>query len=207
MKDCEKYDILYKLILQRNSGQGYHGYHRYVVGREACAFFKGKHKRIMHKPSIPCTNDTTIANFFSQPFIYVYNSADTSFVYKGLVDSIREEYEVYFYSRLPLEADSLIRMPLIPDTRVTMKMLTEKNVFLIGDSFECFLVREFCSEVKRELASKGGKAISLGITINPYNRKRRTLFYDSKDKKRFRHLVNFPWMIGNRRTMLIELDT
>lgn len=42
VKDCKKYGIQCKMTMRRNSGQGYHGYHRIIVGREACDFFKGK---------------------------------------------------------------------------------------------------------------------------------------------------------------------
>ena len=113
----EEKDIPYELVLRRNAGQGYHGYHRHVVGREACEFFKDRkkiHRRFGNNKPLP--EDTTIADFYSKPFVYVYNAADTSHVYKEVVDNIRKEYEQYLYSKLPL----------VPDMRVTQMMLREK---------------------------------------------------------------------------------
>lgn len=209
VKDCEKYDVPYTLVLRRNTGQGYHGYHRLVVGREACEFFKDKQKkRVVIKNRMLNRNDTTIADFYSRPFIYVYNASDTTSAYKELVNSIRKEYEDYLYARLPLEPDSIVRMPLIPDTRVTKKMLIQKNVFLIGKNFGSFHVKKFTYELKKELASyKYNKDISLISAANPYNLELKVLFYTSKDKKNFKHSINFPWINGFCRTIEANINT
>lgn len=129
--DCKKYGVPYQLMLRRNSGLGYHGYHRLIVGRDACDFFMRKRKEeIPYWESPSFTKEMTIVDFYSKPFIYVYNAADTSAVYRKLVDSIQTEYETYLYARLPLEVDNGIpNMPLIPDSRVTRKLL-EENTYI-----------------------------------------------------------------------------
>lgn len=205
VKDCEKYGVPYELKLHRNSGQGYHGYHRLVVGRDACDFFKDKRKNSSPRSrcSIP-PRDTTVADFYTKPFIYIYNVADTSSVYKKLVDDIRNEYEEYLYARLPLDKQTIVpRMPLVPCTRVTRKMLAEKNIFLIGNRFTCQHVNGFAEEIEKKV-NKGitGKSdIILSCVKNPANRDGMVLLYKSSKGKLFKHSINYPWRNGFRRTL------
>ena len=206
LKDCDRHHIPYRLTLRRNSGQGYHGYHRLLVGREACDFFKDKSRahRAHVKYRFP-VNDTTVADFYRRPFIYVYNAADTSAVYRRLVADVRKEYEGYLYSRLPIDNDTVTcRMPLVPDTRVTRRMLAEKNVFLIGEDFGCHNVRAFAREVAKGKPRVRAEEVMLTATENPYNSGGMALLYTSGRGSRFKHIISYPWRHGFRRTMTKE---
>ncbi len=203
LTDCDKYNIPYRLTLRRNSGQGYRGYHRLLVGRYACEFFKDKSRegRTHVKYRYP-VNDTTVADFYRRPFIYVYNAADTSAAYRQLLADVRKEYEGYLYARLPLDKDTMTsRMPLVPDTRVTRRMLTEKNVFLIGEDFGCHNVMAFAGEVVKAKPRVKPDEVVLTATVNPYNGDGMALLYTSGRGSRFAHLINYPWKHGFRRTM------
>ncbi len=208
VEDCDKYHIPYRLTLRRNSGQGYHGYHRLIVGRDACDFFKDKTKahRTHVKYRFP-VNDTTVADFYSRPFIYVYNAADTSAVYRQLVADVRKEYESYLYSILPIDRDTVTcRMPLVPDTRVTRRMLAEKNVLLIGENFGCHNVRAFAKEVINAKPHVKEDEVVLTATRNPYNSDGMALLYTSGRGPHFKHIINYPWRHGFRRTMTKDND-
>lgn len=197
MKDCRKRRIPYQFALRRNSGQGYQGYHRHVIGREACDFFKNKKKTHVKPKSYKTPQqDSTIANFYSRPFIYVYNAADTSVVYKELVDSIRNEYELYLYSELPL----------FPDTRVTQKMLREKNIFLIGDNFNCHHVKEFVKAIKKHGVYSQENGVMLAVHNKPYGWDGKTLLYTSSRSKQFKHIINYPWKQGFRRIITKDIE-
>jgi hypothetical protein len=197
VKDCEKIGISYELVLRRNTGQGYHGYHRHVVGREACEFFKDRkkiHRRFRGYKPLP--EDSTIADFYSKPFIYIYNVADTSKIYKEVVDSIRNEYELYLYSKLPL----------YPDMQVTQKMLKEKNVFLIGDQFGCYHVKNFAEAIQRNAVCPVDSTVTLAAYNKPYNWEGKVLLYTSGKPKHFKHIVNYPWKRGFRRTITKRVE-
>ena len=197
VKDCEEIGIPYELVLRRNTGQGFHGYHRHVVGRDACMFFKDKkksYKRIRSYKPLP--NDSTIADFYSEPFIYIYNVADTSKTYKEVVDSIRNEYELYLYSKLPL----------YPDMQVTQKMLKEKNIFLIGDKFSCYYVKSFAEAIQRNAICPTDSTVTLAAYNKPYNWEGKMLLYTSDKPEHFKHIVNYPWKRGFRRTITKKIE-
>lgn len=192
-----------RLTLRRNTAHGAYGYHRIVLGREALEFFEGIRRRPINAGSyIMPPRDTTVADFYGRPFIYVYNAADTSAVYRKLVDDIRDEYENYLYARLPF--DSLkkdVRMPLIPDTRVTRGMLEDRNVFLIGERFECQNVNDFAHEVAKGKPSVKPGEVMLTACDNPYNKDGMALLYTSGKGPHFGHLINYPWIQGFNRTL------
>lgn len=198
IRDCEEKGIPYTLMLRMNKGRGNDGYHRHLVGKDAFDFFKDRKKSNNNgsKKQFKHPKDTTIADFYDRPFIYVYNAADTSIVYKELVDSIRNEYERYLYSPLPL----------VPDTRVTRKMLREKNIFLIGDKFECYNVRKFVESINRDSLCSKDSIISLTVYEKPNAEKGKVLLYASDNGARFRHSINYPWKRGFRRKITIRLE-
>lgn len=201
--DCKKYGVPYQLMFRRNSGLGYHGYHRLIVGRDACDFFMRKRKEeIPYWESPAVTKEMTIVDFYSKPFVYVYNSADTSAVYRRLVDSIQTEYETYLYARLPLEVDNGIpKMPLVPDSRVTKKQLEEKNIFLIGTDFTCNTLVEFVKSIEHDNSLQNDNGISLTANENPYKKDRMVLIYKSSLRNSFVHMINYPWIYGKKRKM------
>lgn len=202
VRDCREYGVPYQLTMRRNTGAVYNGYHRLVVGHDACKFFMDKRKQrgVTGRYSFP-PRDTTVADFYSKPFMYVYNAADTSAVYRKLVRDIREEYEGYLYSRLPLDRDTTCRMPLIPDTRVTRRMLTESNVLLVGEDFRCRTVKDFAGEVVSRKPKVGVGDVILTAMDNPYNKDGMALLYTSGSGSHFRHSVTYPWKHGFRRTV------
>ena len=199
VEDCKRRAIPVQLALRRNTGQGYHGYHRHVVGKEACEFFKDKkkeHRNRNHYKKLP--SDTTIADFYSKPFIYVYNADDTSAVYKEVVENIRKEYESYLYSKLPL----------VPDTRVTRKMLREKNIFLIGNSFSCYHVNSFAEDIIKEstLEVPEDRTVTLSVFNKPYGWDGKVLLYTADKNENFNHVINYPWKRGFRRSVTKRLQ-
>lgn len=197
VKDCEEKEIPYELVLRRNTGQGYHGYHRHVVGWDACEFFKDK-KKVNKKLCGSKYNyiDSTIVDFYSTPFIYVYNAADTSSIYKEVIDSIRNEYEQYLYSKLPL----------YPDIQVTRKMLKEKNIFLIGDKFSCYHVKMFAEAMRKDISNPADSTVTLTVYDKPYNWEGKVLLYTSDKPECFKHIVNYPWKRGFRRTITKRVE-
>lgn len=208
VKDCEKHNIPYKLTMKRNTGLGFHGYHRLIVGRDACEFLLDKHKETRKhiRYSFP-PKDTTVTDFYSKPFVYVYNARDTSVVYKELVDNIREEYEVYLYSVLPLDKDNgLLRMPMVPDTRVTHKMLSEKNIFLVGEDFTNPSVGDLVKRIRSKKECKKKDDITLSLHNNPDNKDHLILLYTSRKGSRFKHLINYPWKSGFCRRMIAKYE-
>ncbi|MCR5069120.1 MAG: hypothetical protein K6A78_04900 [Prevotella sp.] len=195
VKDCEDNGVPFTLTLRRNTGQGYHGYHRLVVGRDALEYFRDKTRekgRGTHYSFPP--RDTTVADFYSKPFIYVYNSADKSAVYKQLVDSIRNEYETYLYAKLPL----------IADTKVTPGMLAGKNVFLIGEQFTNCHVREYARLVAAKKPKCNKSETMLTQVESPYSKEHLALLYTSGKGSRFVHSINYPWIRGFRRTIIVD---
>lgn len=191
--DCKDKNIPYELILRRNSGQGYQGYHRYVVGRDACEFFKDKkkhHRKVGGYKHL--SNDSTIADFYSKPFIYVYNAEDTSLVYREFVDSIRNEYEQYLYSKLPL----------YPDMQVTPKMLREKNVFLIGDKFGCYNINRFVEDIQRESSCAKANTVTLSVYDKPHHWDGKVLIYTADKHKNLKHIINYPWKRSFRKRII-----
>ena len=127
-----------------------------------------------------------------------------------LVDDIRNEYEEYLYARLPLDKQTMVpRMPLVPCTRVTRKMLAEKNIFLIGNRFTCQHVNGFAEEIEKKV-NKGitGKSdIILSCVKNPANRDGMVLLYKSSKGKLFKHSINYPWRNGFRRTLTAKFSS
>ena len=184
------------LMLRRNTAHGAYGYHRLVVGRDALEFFSGISGRRKAGGAgsyrMPPRN-AAVADFYGRPFIYVYNSADTSAVYRNLVDGIRAEYESYLYARLPLDTASDVRMPLLPDTRVTRSMLEEYNVFLIGEDFVCHHVMSLAREAGRSKPKMTSGEVTLTACGNPYNKDGMALLYTSAAGSHFGHVINYPW--------------
>lgn len=204
VKDCRKYGIPCRLKLRRNTGEVYPGYHRYVVGRDACEFFRGRRRcHSSFRPKSALVADTMLVDFYAKPFIYVYNASDTSTVYRRLVKDIQEEYESYMYAKLPYEnpIEGMPRMPLLPDTRVTNGMLETKNVFLIGERFTCPNVRDFARKVKSDGMFRLPDGISLSACRHPYNPDGMTLLYRSSDGSLFTHQIKYPWKTGFSRVM------
>ena len=206
LDDMRDADVELTLTLRRNTAHGANGYHRMVLGRDALGFFAGKRRKPFrggcYRMPPQCA---TVADFYSRPFIYVYNAADTTAVYRRLVDDIRAEYEGYLYSRLPLDTAKDVRMPLVPDTRVTRRMLENHNVFLIGGDFCCPCVKAFAREVAAGRPRVKPGEVTLTACSNPYNAGGMILLYTSGSGPHFRHVINFPWMHGFRKEMM-EVD-
>lgn len=187
------------LTLRRNTAHGAYGYHRFVVGRDALEFFSGisgRRKAAGARSYRMPPRNKAVADFYGRPFIYVYNAADTSAAYRKLLDDIREEYEVYLYARLPLDTAKDVRMPLLPDTRVTQRMLEEYNVFLVGEDFGCPCVKAFAREVVKGKPRMKPGEVTLTACGNPYNKDGMALLYTSAAGSHFKHMVTYPWKGG-----------
>ena len=110
------------LSVKRNSGILYNVL---LVGEEAFNFFKGKKRGTIPMHRSENNQTMQIADFYSEPYVYVYNSNDSTKEYGIWVDSVRNEYESYFHSALPLIADTL----------VSKQMMCERNIFILGNGF------------------------------------------------------------------------
>ena len=193
------------LTLRRNTAHGANGYHRMVLGRDALEFFADKRRRPFRGGCYRMPpQGATVADFYSRPFIYVYNAADTTAVYRRLVDDIRAEYEGYLYSRLPLDTAKDVKMPLVPDTRVTRRMLEDFNVFLVGGDFGCPRVRAFAREVVAGRPRVKPGEVTLTACANPYNTGGMALLYTSGRGPHFKHAIEYPWMHGFRRIIMVK---
>lgn len=187
INDCKELGIPYTFSLKRNTGQGQYGYHRMLIGDEACQFFLSQNKQHRKKQSFSIPKKKSeIVDFYAQPFVYIYNTKDCGHLYQQLVDSIQKEYEVHLYSKLPL----------IPDTDVTEQLLHGKNIFLIGENFTNPLVRQFVKTLKQQNAMKPLDCISLRTLPHPYTKGKMVLLYTCTHHKQFIHSINYPWIYG-----------
>jgi hypothetical protein len=81
-----------------------------------------------------------VADLYSKPFVYVYNSHDHSAYYRSWLRTIQNDYEEYMNTPLPLVAED----------EVDDEMLKTKNVFLIGTEFENPLLAGLVNSARSE---------------------------------------------------------
>lgn len=184
IKDCKDIGIPLKMSIKRNSGAFYNVV---LTGEEAFDFFKDK-KRTINKSEVKQIKDNNkIWDFYSRPFVYVYNSSDTTRNYNNIVDSIKTEYENCFYTSLPLKSD----------TKISVYELKTKNLFLIGSKF----VRKEITELYKNLncCKPQSRTVELNVYENIYSKGHKIIVYDSEPFNQFQHSLKRSWLFCNNR--------
>lgn len=184
ISDCKKADVPLTISVKRNSGVYYNVV---LTGEEAFEFFKDKkrNKDAESKSDSDTREDRVIADLYSKPFVYVYNSDDHSEIYKNLLDSIKTEYEAYHYSKLPLLADSLL----------TKNHILCKNIMLIGATFKSKIAARLILDINYVPTkySKGHGAIEMDVHINPHNENNVIVTYNSEPTYYLKHEFKKSW--------------
>ena len=135
-----------------------------------------------------------IVDFYHRPFMYIYCGSDTSSVYLKLVDDIRQEYEKYLYTKLPL----------VSDMGVTLDTLSRYNIFLIGSNFNNPHVQKFCSQINIDEAKVSDGKNYLISYKHPYNKDGMVLLYTTQKESQFLHTINYPWIYGFAKVLCSE---
>lgn len=191
--DARKYKLPLHLSMKRNSGQFYNVV---LVGEEAFDFFKDKskkHSSPRNRREKTISSPMVIADFFNRPFVYVYNAADTTTMYRTTVDSIRNEYEKYLFARLPL----------VPDTLITKDAIAEKNMFLIGTKFKNDQINQLITEIPIPIINDSS-SMSLSIHQHPRNKKGHILLYTTNGNTFLEHRIHHPWYKGLNNNIIIR---
>lgn len=188
--DCRKEGVPLTVSAKRNSGELYNVT---LAGEEALFFFKDKTRRLplnidCNEPQIK--NTQTIADFYAKPFLYVYHKANNSSDYKDAVDSIRTEYEHYFFSPLPLKAD----------TDVSMNDLKERNLFLIGDSFTGIYIRRLLNLILDDgFENYDNKNVqAMHLFENPLSDEHNILVYHLSANGQYKHAIHRSWLLFSK---------
>ena len=187
IRDCRKEKIPLTLSVKRNSGELYNVA---LAGEEAFEFFRDKRRKSPAKGNVTETDNkekATIADFYARPFVYVYDSSNKSEAYKAAVDSIREEYDDYFFSTLPLRAD----------TSLTTNDLKKKNLFLIGDSFKEKNISQLMKKlhVDEIMKKAGGKTKIMYLFDNPLSKGHHVIVYHLGEEGQYSHSILRSWQI------------
>ena len=205
IEDCKNKKMDLTVSQKRFSGKLYNVL---LTGEETLAFFKDK-KRVFDpdhfteehrtkitnhsKMDVDYKTNNIIADVYAQPFIFVYNSSDQSKQYKETVDSIRREYENYFFCK----------MPLVSTENVKARDLKEKNLFFIGHQFDNPGIVDLLSKLPFNVGDnqiqikgksyKGRNNVFQAVFSNPLNKKKLIVIYSTNSKGRFFHILQFPW--------------
>ena len=185
--DCKKEDIPLTISVKRNSGELYNVL---LVGEEAFNFFKDLSKIDTNKKALNTHNkikEHNIADLYSKPFLYVFNSSDKSKKYMSFVDSIKSEYENFFFSSLPLAADTAVRE----------QDIKTKNLFLVGDSFTNNNINDLLYNIQQESAGDEIDNSSASMTLypNPNVNEMYVILYKTNDSENMNHAIKAPWTI------------
>ena len=161
--ECKKNMVPLTVSLVLNSG---YKYNKALVGEEAFQFFRGKARTV--RANDVAENDTSslIMDFYSSPYVYVYNKSNKSESYQKLVKNICKDYEDNLHSSLPLVAD----------TDVDKDLLLAKNVFFIGTQFNNPIINECLKEVERNNNPdfNGGHS-NISLFVQPFNQIRKVI--------------------------------
>lgn len=184
INDCKKYNIPLTFSQKINTELLYNAV---VVGEEAFDFFDGKSKR--NRSIVNCEKDEekVVLDFYSKPYVYVYNASDASYYYRNLVAMMKNDYKEYMFTDLPLVADS----------DVDDEMMKLKNLFLIGDRFCNDKLKYVAEKVKEGSPNLFEDGInSLSIHANPLSERKSVVIYRTfaSDDSYFK----YPWIDGTK---------
>lgn len=185
--DAKRLGVPLELSVKRNSGRYYNMLN---VGEEALSFFQGKRKsQAQCRLQSDRKENLVLADFYASPFIYVYDSSNKERWYSNLIDSIRNEYRMELYAELPL----------VEDTLVDEKMMSTKNIFMIGAHFQSSLLNnvseKFLKEYSASYSNHGGAAV-MSVHKNCWYGNRTNILYTSYPLRPFRYAIRYPWKDG-----------
>ena len=83
-------------------------------------------------------------------------------------------------------------------------MLEDCNVFLVGGDFGCSRVRAFAREAAAGMPRVRPGEVTLTACANPYNTGGMALLYTSGRGPHFKHAIEYPWMHGFRRIIMVK---
>lgn len=184
--DCKKYGIPLTYSLKRNTELLYNAV---VAGKEAFDFFDGKSSHGIRSSIIQPDTNIVVADLYSKPFVYVYNTHCKSAYYKDFVQTIKRDYEEYMNTTLPL----------VPEEMLDENLLMSKNLFLIGDEFETPVLSSLVDSIKRkepDLFETNQNSIS--IHKNTHSQK---LFVICSSHPESPFYFKFPWIDGMEKTI------
>jgi len=134
-----------------------------------------------------------IADLFSEPFLFVADPKGINRNIDIVVDSLKEEYEGYLFSNLPLKYSN----------QLTLDDLCTKNLFFIGNKFNNKEVMEgLCrlplSVNKEYIFIQNKKILSQNRTfqaifVSPFNPEKNIVIYSSNNLTGFSHTIKYPW--------------
>ena len=182
ISDCQKYNIPLTLSQKINTELLYNAV---VVGEEAFDFFDGKNG-LGVKSNVPNREQELVVNqLYSSPFVYVHHARNKSNYYRNMVSLIQKDYQDYFFTKLPLVAD----------TDVNEEMLKTKNLFLIGTKFDNLILAQYIMDIEQQEPDFFEFGVnSVSIHRNPQFEGRCFVVYDSyfNDHSYFK----YPWIDG-----------
>ncbi len=190
--DCGKNKV--NISLSSSTHSGLH-YNVLLVGEEAFSFFQGKERAVSsrRKEEKKIIREKIIADLFSQPFVFVYDSSNKSEQYKQVVDSIKNEYEDYFFSKIPL----------ITSDSLNLQSIINKNIFFIGHKFNNQEIKNLISKLPLIIGHNhirvDGKNYNIDhcmfqvILDNPYNKNKSIVVYSSNTTDDLSHIIKTPW--------------
>ena len=185
--DAKRFDISLELSVIRNSGRYYNMLN---VGEEAMSFFQGKKRKLEHDNLNPeVQKDLILADFYSRPFVYVYDSSNQESWYLNLVDSIRNEYRLSMFTE----------MPLISDLKVDKAILNSKNIFMIGSRFRTAALNDIaraCIEENGDRYINHGGAAVMSVHKNYRYGDKTVILYTSDPFVPFSYEIQCPWKEG-----------
>ena len=196
--DCKREKIPLTISVKRNSDKLYNVL---LVGEEAFMFFKNKSRNHLNEDTVKkdlFPNSYSISDFYKAPFVYVYNPSIKTESYISFVDSIRQEYENWFFSPLPL----------IEDTSMTESVIKTKNIFFIGDHFTNsrltnMIKKSYNNKLER---SENKEQIYMNINKNDIYKDKYFILYNSSSHDRLSHTIKQPWTIFYANVSSFSLD-
>lgn len=179
--DCKNKGVPLEFKQKRNTELLYNAV---VAGEEAFDFFDGKSRTGTSKHYVEKDTSLVIADMYSKPFVYVYNSTDNSSYYQYVKKTLVDDYEEYLYCKCPL----------VPDNEVDNEMLATKNLFLIGDKFandELMKLVVYAKSENPDIVDEAANVIS--IHRNPHNDR---VFVMHQSSPSVSMLLKHPWING-----------
>jgi dienelactone hydrolase len=135
--------------------------------------------------------DKNIIDLFGDSFVVIANPKD--FTNRQLLDSIKNEYENYYFSEFPIYSSHKIKH----------LDLSSKNILFIGHDFKNIEIKNLISKLNFEVKSdqikidnkiyKGKNIAFMKIYKNPYNSSKLVCVYSSNNLKSPKHKIQSPW--------------
>lgn len=199
------------LTVSNSRHSGLH-YNVQLVGEETLRFFWGKQKKgattlesAWNDHSVKSTNLPVIADFFSEPFLFIINHYDKNQHIKtfNAADSLIAEYKSLLYSNCPVKYDD----------EVTAEELKNKNLFFVGHTFDNAAIKKKLAEIPLTILKNGitlhGKEIKgRNITFetllkNPFNPDKKIIIFSTNSDSDLEYTIPAPWKNGFEEKQII----